>query len=118
MQATSKVPISHNVVSFWKQHSWHWTITPPWRQERVDNSGTLGFAHPSHNLRKDRLYKAVVSSFYFFDANMIHSKFSHSNGFDDAISNFKLIIKLLRVTGLRVGQLATRNSQQGQTVHY
>lgn len=68
MQATSKVPISHNVVSFWKQHSWHWTITPPWRQERVDNSGILGFAHSSHNLRKDRLYKAVVSSFYFFDA--------------------------------------------------
>ena len=66
MQVMSKVPISHNVVSFWKQHSWHWTITSPWRQERVDNSGTLGFAHPSHNLRKDRLYKAVVSSFYFF----------------------------------------------------
>ena len=43
MQATSKVPINHDVVPFW-EYPRHWTFTLLWRQKRVDNAGTLGLA--------------------------------------------------------------------------
>lgn len=109
MQATSKVPINHNVVSFWK-HSWHWTITPPWRQERVDNLGTLGFAHSSHNPRKDRLYKAVVSSFYLSLTQ------NGSEFFQIILRQYILYLKNVWISKLLQRQYIRQSSSHGESV--